>query len=576
MNINLQEYASLCEWAPTSWLIISDNVFDPLIYYSHIVPVLLALPLAFIIYFNNRERRQNQLFFLTVVLFSVWTFGDLILWANDSPGTIMFIWSVLVLLEPLIYLCAFWFSHSVLDEKPLPNVHLLFFIILILPIILLASTSLMLQNFNLTNCWREVTEGPLVYYGYLVQVIIALSILVKTVVYSFSTTADKKTKARSILTTVAILLFLGVFSFGNIAGSFFENWTIGQYATFGMPVMIALIGLLISRYNAFHTNLFASQLLVAALAILTFSIIFVQNLSTVKIVSSVTFILVLILGTLLVRSIRKEIEQKQLAQNLATELAGANIRLEKLDKMKSEFVSIASHQLRSPLTSVRGYVSMVLEGSYGEVSDKVRGVLQHVADSAKNMSLSVEDYLNVSRIEAGNMKYEIANHDLNKITEDIVSEMLPVAVERGIPLNFKADFDGPAMVQLDFGKTRQIIQNLIDNAFKYTQGKGAIDVVLHKDDMKKMAYVDVIDHGIGVTPENLNTLFEKFERARNANDINVTGTGLGLYVARTMARAMKGDITVSSLGQDKGSAFTISFPLNGIESKWDKGGSQGK
>jgi len=329
MTPPLVDYATFCEWAPTSWLIISANVFDPLIYYSHIVPVLLALPLAFIIYLNNRKRRQNQLFFLTVLLFSIWTFGDLILWANDSPETIMFIWSILILLEPIIYLTAFTFAHKVLYDKPLPTAWLVPFTVIILPVILFTPTSLMLENFNLTNCWREVTEGPLVFYSYFIQLIIALAIVVRLVVYLFTTNDDRKRRNLSLFTIIAIILFLGIFSFGNIAGSFFEDWTVGQYGIFGMPVMVAIIAILISQYNAFKTNIFTSQILVAALAILTFSIIFLQSINTVRIVSVATFVLVLMLGTLLIRSTKREIEQKQLAQKLATELAGVNVRLER-------------------------------------------------------------------------------------------------------------------------------------------------------------------------------------------------------------------------------------------------------
>ncbi len=568
MTPSLIDYATFCEWAPTSWLIISDNVFDPLIYYSHIVPVLLALPLAFIIYLNDRKRRQNQLFFLTVLLFSIWTFGDLILWANDSPGTIMFIWSVLILLEPIIYLTAFAFSHKVLYEKPLPQSWLIPFVILIMPVILFTPTSLMLENFNLTNCWREVTEGPLVFYSYFIQLVIALSIIARLVVYLLTTTDEGKRRNLSIFTTISIILFLGIFSFGNISGSFFENWTIGQYGIFGMPVMVGIIAALISQYHAFKTNIFTSQLLVAALAILTFSIIFLQSLHTVRVVSVITFALVLILGTLLVRSTKREIEQKQLAQKLATELAGVNVRLERLDKMKSEFVSIASHQLRSPLTSVRGYLSMIIEGSYGEVSPKVKEVLTHVSDASRHMALSIEDYLNVSRIEAGNMKYEIADYDLRKLAEEVVVELLPVAAKKGIQLEYKPSEGDSATVKLDIGKSRQIVQNLIDNALKYTKDTGTITVAVRKDLQAKKAYVDVTDQGIGISPDSLEALFQKFERAKNANEINVTGTGLGLYIARTMARGMGGDITAASPGEGKGSTFTFMMPLNGIEGKW--------
>ncbi len=259
-----------------------------------------------------------------------------------------------------------------------------------------------------------------------------------------------------------------------------------------------------------------------------------------------------------------------MAQTLATELAGANARLERLDKMKSEFVSIASHQLRSPLTSIRGYVSMILEGTYGDIGDKPREILSHVDDSARLMALSIDDFLNVSRIEAGNMSYEMTDVDLREIVNDIASDMQPISAERGIPLLVKVQFQDAAMVKLDVGKTRQIIQNLVDNAFKYTKGAGTIEIILRKDQAAKKVYVDVKDQGIGLSVESIANLFEKFERAENASTVTVSGSGLGLYIARTMARAMGADITVTSPGEGQGSTFTAVFALNGIESTWTK------
>src|SRR5690606_38662749 len=107
-----------------------------------------------------------------------------------------------------------------------------------------------------------------------------------------------------------------------------------------------------------------------------------------------------------------------------------------LDKMKSEFVSIASHQLRSPITAIRGYVSMLVEGSYGKFPDKAREVLDRIAESSKFMAASIEDYLNVSRIEAGNMKYELSDFDLKEQTERVADEMRQVALKKGLVLIF--------------------------------------------------------------------------------------------------------------------------------------------
>lgn len=213
---------------------------------------------------------------------------------------------------------------------------------------------------------------------------------------------------------------------------------------------------------------------------------------------------------------------------------------------------------------------MILEGSYGTIDDKTKEVLTRVNDSARNMALSIDDFLNVSRIEAGNMKYDLIDADIRQLVENIVADMQPVSVERGIPLDLKVTFEGPALSKTDVGKSRQIIQNLIDNAFKYNKGNAAIGVSVRKDEEGKKVHVEVKDQGIGLSKESLENLFGKFARANNASSTNVSGSGLGLYIARTMAREMGGDITVTSPGEGQGSTFTASFPLNGIVSQWTK------
>lgn len=244
---------------------------------------------------------------------------------------------------------------------------------------------------------------------------------------------------------------------------------------------------------------------------------------------------------------------------LGEELKNANERLKELDKLKSEFVSIASHQLRSPLTAIRGYASLLEEGSFGKLPVKATEAVRRISESARYMALSVEDYLNVSRIEAGNMKYEMANVDIKELVKNTVNELQPTAIKRGLLLTSRSKLIGKSSVYADPGKTKQIIQNLIDNSMKYTP-KGTIDVVLRGEGNK--ALIDITDTGIGMSEETIHKVFEKFERAHNANDVNVTGTGLGLYIARKMANEMQGNVSATSPGEGKGSTFTIELPLS--------------
>jgi signal transduction histidine kinase len=245
--------------------------------------------------------------------------------------------------------------------------------------------------------------------------------------------------------------------------------------------------------------------------------------------------------------------------NLSKKLEDANGRLKELDKMKSEFVSIASHQLRSPLTAIRGYASMLLEGSFGRLPKKSKEAIERIAESSHYMALSVEDYLNVSRIEAGHMKYELSDFDLKSEIEKVAEEMRPAVEHKGLALEYKTDCKGSCKIHADIGKTRQVLHNLIDNAMKYTPG-GKISIVTHDDPGKRKIYVTIKDTGVGMSRETIDALFDKFVRAQNANKVNVTGTGLGLFVAKKMVEDMGGRIWAESEGEEKGSTFNVEFP----------------
>lgn len=497
-------------------------------------------------------------------------------WSNIHSDILLLVWPFFGILSALLAILAIYFVYVFLHKRDVPAYIKLIFLSLLAPVLLLAPTTLNLTGFNITNCDAYGYEN-VIFKSYYVSLGVLSVIWIFVMLISRYKQAAEKARKQIVLMGVGMESFLALFfgmtflasylaGFGLVSDSSME-----MYGLFGMTVFVIYLTILIVEFRTFNVKLLAAQALWAGLVLLVASEFFFVKSTTAQILIAITLFGTLVGGYLLVRSVKREIEQKKMAQKLATELAGANVRLERLDKMKSEFVSIASHQLRSPLTSVRGYISMVLEGSYGEINPKAKEVLMHVSDAARHMALSIEDYLNVSRIEAGNMKYDISDVDLSQLTRDIVTEMLPVGEKRGIPITFETRFPGSAVVKLDAGKTRQIVQNLIDNALKYTKDKGTVRVILRKDEAGKQVFIDVADQGIGIDPEGLKALFEKFERAKNASHTNVSGTGLGLYIARMMARAMDGDITAASEGEGKGSVFTIRFPLNGIESKWIHG-----
>jgi signal transduction histidine kinase len=438
-------------------------------------------------------------------------------------------------------------------------------LLLVLPTLVTTFLGLNLVGFDTSIC-ESLENENVVFYTYVAQFIFILATL-HLGISKYRTATVKKKKDEILLATVGVTLFLLFFFLANFFVLILINYTIIDYAynfaiygLFGMPILLAYLTYLIVKYQAFNVKLIAAQALVFGVVVLIGSEFFFVSSTSNIILVGVTFVLACIGGYFLVRSVKNEVEQKEQIEKLAKNLEHANERLKILDRMKSEFVSIASHQLRSPLTAIRGYASMLLEGSYGVFPPKAREAITKIDDSSRYMALSIEDYLNVSRIESGNMKYEIGDFNLKEVAEKVVDEMRPIALKKGLLMVFRSDCNGSCSVNADIGKTRQVITNLIDNAMKYTP-KGSIDVVAHDDMKKKKMYVTIKDTGVGMSKETQGEVFEKFTRAKNANRINVTGTGLGLFVAKKMVQEMGGRVWAESEGEGKGSTFHIELPL---------------
>ena len=240
-------------------------------------------------------------------------------------------------------------------------------------------------------------------------------------------------------------------------------------------------------------------------------------------------------------------------------LQQANTQLKLLDRQKSEFLSIASHQLRTPLTAIKWSAGAILENSYGDVPKNLHDPLQTIYEESALMAVFINDYLNISRIEQGRMEYHFAEMDVLATLRAVVSEMRPAVGAKG--LKFVSTIgDEKALMWGDGGKLTQVFSNIIDNAIKYTPA-GGITVSAKKAPDGSTVRVEIQDTGIGIAPETLHTLFEKFTRGQNASDVNSAGSGLGLYVARTFVQAHKGRVWPESEGEGKGTTFVIELPL---------------
>lgn len=319
------------------------------------------------------------------------------------------------------------------------------------------------------------------------------------------------------------------------------------------PMIIAYA---IIRYGLFNVKLIATQLLVFLIWIaIAIRAILSQGFYE-KLFSFGLLFATIIIGIFLIRSVIKEVEQREKIQKLAEDLEKANVRLRELDLQKNEFLSFASHQLRAPLTAIKGYSSMLTEGSYGEISDKVKDPISKIFLSSQHLLNLIEDFLNITRIELGKMEYKMEKVDLGAMANDIIGALMPNAQAKKLELSLINDGNGPYNVSVDYEKIRQVVLNLIDNAIKYTPS-GFVKVKLSKNNNKVL--LTVSDSGLGISPELKDRLFEKFSRGNQVSKMHVNGTGLGLFVAKEMMQAHGGDIRVESQGENRGSTFFVEF-----------------
>ena len=259
-----------------------------------------------------------------------------------------------------------------------------------------------------------------------------------------------------------------------------------------------------------------------------------------------------------IRELNETLQQR--IANATKELRTSNTMLRHLDKAKDEFVSMASHQLRTPLTSIKGYISMVIEGDAGKISDMQKQLLNEAFISSERMVHLINDFLNVSRIQTGKFIIDRSPVDLSKVVEQEIDSLQSSAVARNLKYKYTKPKNFP-ILDVDEGKLRQVIMNFADNALYYSHENTVIEVDLSVDG-KEIIYT-VKDTGIGVPKAEQDHLFTKFFRATNAKVQRPDGTGVGLYLAKRIINGHGGKVVFKSV-EGKGSTFGFRLPIEPI------------
>jgi len=541
----------ICYLYPNPIYLLFSHDVPALLYYAQIPATIIALLLGFYIFWNGRKFLLNRLLFLITVLFSLWTFTTLIVWAGNDGGLFAFVWPFYDLILGFIAIFCIYFIYVFLDKKDVLVRIKVIFLTLLAPILILAPTNFNLGGFNITNCDAFDFESlPLKIFttslGVLAMVWILILLIRK---YRIS---DSSFKKQIILMGTGIEFFLFSFFGMEFLATYLvkigilPNSQLELYGLFGMVIFMIYISILIVRFKAFDGKLFATQVLVWGLVILIGSeFFFTQNTLNIILIA-ITLVVSAGLGLSIIRSVKKEIEN--------------NIKLKAFDVLKSQFLSLASHQLRNPITTIISCTSMFLDGSFGDISELQKKMLSQMLFGARNMNGSVETYLTLAKIEQGGLQYNMAKLDMAPFAKEVTEQQKLEAEKRNLVLSFEADGQSSYFVNGDKIHLTQVLQNLIDNALKHTK-EGWIKVKLSKDETVGKIKIVISDSGEGIKPEIMPKLFKEFSRGEGAK-MDVMGSGIGLFLAKEIIeKGHHGKIWAESEGAGKGASFIFELPI---------------
>jgi|GEM_PF-230645 len=518
---------------------------------------VLSFVVGALVYLRDTKRRNTRIFFLLAITVAIWSVISGLLQSGSYDHIGSFLVRGLYIAGISMPFVLLFFTRALsAGEIRFNNIQLPLLIAPFISVIILIVFSDLIVWYDVTapRGWEyEIAFGPLFpLFAVYALVLLGMNFVVLWKKYREGAGVFK-IELRYIMLTLSIAMIS--IALINLALQF-----LGYYSTAWLGHLVALfaisvIGYLMIKYNFWNMKLATTELF-ASLVSITLFIEILFSRSVVDFVTKGTILVLVISSSVfLVKSVKNETESKRRVEKLVEELGWTNARLQELDKKKSDFVEVAAHHLRDPLTVIRGYASMILEGSFGVLSAESRSAVAKIFESTKRLFVIIEEFMNISKIESGEIEYQFEKADISKIVTDVFDEMKLSAATSDLEFTLEVDEGKTYKATVDKGKIRQVVSNLIDNALKYSL-KGGVKVRVYKDRKKKIV-VTISDTGIGMAPVTLKKIFKKFSRADNASKFHTGGSGLGLYVAKEIIRNHGGRIWAESLGLGKGSTFFV-------------------
>lgn len=530
---------------------------------SLIITLLVSFAILFIgflVYLHNRRSASNILFFLISISTVFWSIARYFSVVSSAENALY--WIRLDLFFSIPHAVIFFlFVYTFPKDKLSISKKILIPLLLVAAVTAVATLSPYVYS-QITKVDSQIVPQP----GVLMP-LFALNIIgfvfagIFIAVYKYLKSAHtEKIRWKFMLYGISISYSLIVITNFLLVVLFGKTLFIRFGPLFMLPMIIGSAYAIV-EHGIFNIKVITTEIFTFVILIISFIEVVLSNTFLESILRVSIFILFFIFSIFLIKSVLREVQQRERLEALAEQLAKANAELKTLDQAKSEFISIASHQMRSPLTVIKGYISLIKEGSINMNTDKGEETLNRIAISTDRLIKLVNNMLNLSRIEAGRMRYEFTKENIKKIVKDVMENLQGYAAEKNITIEFKDNAPDLPDFYFDREKIQEVIMNLVDNAIKYS-ADGKIELFLYYPEGRKDQIVlKVKDNGMGINPKDIPRLFNKFVRTAEAQKIDPGGSGIGLYFARRVVEDHQGGIWAKSEGIGKGTEFYMQLPI---------------
>jgi signal transduction histidine kinase len=515
-----------------------------------ILPLISGIFVSFCGFFvlgKNTKSKLNQIFFFFTLAVAVWLFATFGMFSSKSDEKAIF-WDRIVYIGVVFIPTTFY--HFVLLFSKIKNQKKLLYLgyFLSLIFLILSRTDYFVSNLYRYS-WGVHTQARFFHHTFL-ALFASYIYLSLSNIYRYY----KRSEGIERMQAAYILLVIFIMILNSVAFLPAYNISISPLFSYSLPAIVVLIlSFAIVKYHLFEIRVLLTELLVGVMGLILFLQMIFAPTKEWKISTFSIFLLFLIFGYLLIKYTHQEIKRKE-------ELEEAYKRIEALSEMKSEFLRVVNHQLRTPFSIIRGLVSMMSEG---EVSpERQKEFIQKLNFSVERLGTILDDILAAQSLVGGMEPPVLLPCQIEEIVKMQVEHFKPQAEAKGIKISFKKPKEPLPITLADQQMIERIVSRLIDNAILYSEkGEVEVSIDLEREDKKEWIKISVKDQGIGLDEKEKENIFKLFYRGEKATSMHPNGSGLGLFIVKNYVEAHRGKIEVKSEGRGKGSTFIVTLPV---------------